>query len=638
MFNSPFTKDQAPSIDPEAQIIFVADMFVDDYVGGAELTSEALIESSPFKVQKLKSHHVSIDLLSQGYEKYWVFGNFAGLNQELIPSIVANLKYSVLEYDYKYCKYRSPDKHQFAEGSECDCHENMHGKMISAFYHGAKSMWWMSEKQQDIYCDMFPFLRGQNSIVLSSVFNDEYFALQKILNGKYKDHDRKGWIVLGSTSWIKGADDAEQWCKDNDKDYEVVWDMPYSEVLEKLAQSEGFVYLPRGGDTCPRMVIEAKMLGCELHLNENVQHKDEIWFETDDPFDTEAYLYAARDRFWESVKSSMEYKPTIGSYTTTRNCISQKYPWKSCIQSMIDFSDEVVVVDGGSTDGTWEELEKWAESEEKLSVHLVERDWSHRRHAVFDGAQKAEARKRCTSEFLWQMDCDEVVHENDYEKIIKLAANFPKHADLISLPVIEYWGGPDKVRADINPWKWRLSKNQPYITHGIPSELRKKDENGDLYSAMGTDGCDYVHVDSGERIPHGSFYTVEVDQVRRAALSGDADSLEKYQQWFNNAVEMLPGVHHYSWFDIERKIHTYKGYWQRHWESLYDVKQEDTAENNMFFGKPWSEVTDSDIASFAKDLSEKTGGHVFHSLVDLDNPNPHVIIARSHPKAYLDKN
>ena len=32
-------------LEPEADIIFVADLFVEDYVGGAELTSEALIEA-----------------------------------------------------------------------------------------------------------------------------------------------------------------------------------------------------------------------------------------------------------------------------------------------------------------------------------------------------------------------------------------------------------------------------------------------------------------------------------------------------------------------------------------------------------------------------------------------------------------
>jgi len=494
----------------------------------------------------------------------------------------------------------------------------------------------MSEGQQDHYESRFPFLKERESIVLSSVFDDDFFATIKVLNKKYKSSDRKGWVVLGSNSWIKGANEAEQWCKDNDKDYEIVWGIPYAEVLDKLAQSEGFVYLPQGMDTCPRMVIEAKLLGCELQLNDYVQHKDEIWFDTDDDFDTQAYLYAARERFWNSIKMSMSWQPSIGSYTTTRNCIDQKYPWKACIASMLAFSDEVVVVDGGSTDGTWKALQEWAAKEDKLKVYLVERDWSHKRHAVFDGAQKAEARSKCTSEFLWQMDCDEVVHENDYEKILGICRNFPLQADLVSLPVIEYWGGDLKVRMDINPWKWRLSRNQDYITHGIPSDLRLYDTSGDLYSKMGTDGCDYVHKETGERIPHASFYSSDIEQVRRFAISGNSDACKKYQAWYNGTVDMLPGVHHYSWFDIERKIHTYKNYWQRHWESLYDVVQEDTAENNMFFDKPWSDVTDNDIREMSDKLSTQTGGHVFHTKVDLNSPTPHVTIERNHPEEYLN--
>lgn len=59
------------------------------------------------------------------------------------------MKYSVLEYDYKFCKYRSPEKHKFATGTDCDCHEQLNGKLISAFYHGAKSLWWMSEDQKE---------------------------------------------------------------------------------------------------------------------------------------------------------------------------------------------------------------------------------------------------------------------------------------------------------------------------------------------------------------------------------------------------------------------------------------------------------------------------------------------------------
>ena len=75
---------------------------------------------------------------------HWVFGNFSNLNVELIPTIVSNIAYSVLEYDFKFCKYRSTHKHKMAEGVDCNCHNDMQGKMISAFLHGARSIWWMS--------------------------------------------------------------------------------------------------------------------------------------------------------------------------------------------------------------------------------------------------------------------------------------------------------------------------------------------------------------------------------------------------------------------------------------------------------------------------------------------------------------
>ena len=637
MFNTSFFGTSKIYVPEDADIVFVADMFAEDYVGGAELTTEALIESSPLEVFKVKSKDVTMETLESGHGKYWVFGNFTGMNPELMPAVVANLNYSILEYDYKYCKYRSPEKHESIEQTPCDCHTQMTGKLISAFMYGANSLWWMSEAQQSRYHTLFPFLAERENVVLSSVFSEEFWIATKLLKEKYKDVERKGWIVLGSPSWIKGMQAAEAWCQENNKDYEVLWNIPYDEVLEKLAQAEGFVYLPEGGDTCPRMVIEAKLLGCELHINDHVQHAKEIWFDTEDPFDTEAYLYAARDRFWNSIQHSMNYRPTVSGYTTTYNAASQDYPYIQSINSMLAFCSEVVVVDGGSTDGTWEKLESLAEKEPKLKISKVERDWDHPRFAVFDGLQKAAARALCTGDYCWQMDCDEIVHENHGEKVIELCRNFPKYAELISLPVIEYWGSSKKVRVDVNPWKWRLSKNLPHITHGIPKELRKTDNNGNLYSAPGTDGCDYIHAETFERIPHGSFYTQDIHNVRVAALSGNKDAIAQYQEWFNRTVEMLPGVYHYSWHNISRKIKTYKNYWSQHWQSLYNIKQEDTIENNMFFDKKWSDVTDSEIDELASKLSNEMGGWVFHSKVDFNNPTPHIVCDQSEP-IFMDKN
>lgn len=612
------------SIPEDCDVVFVSDMFASDYEGGAELTTEALIEASPFNVYKLHSKDVTMSLLQSGHRKHWIFGNFTGVNPELYPSIVANMSYSVLEYDFKFCKYRSIEKHLHAESQECDCDNDVQGKLISTFYYAARSLWWMSEQQRDRYFERFPFLKEKNNVVLSSVFGQNFWVSLKQLREKYSDHQRSGWLVLGSPSWIKGADDAVKWCEENGKDYNVVWGVPYLQLLEELAKAEGFVYLPRGGDTCPRMVIEAKLLGCELHLNDNVMHKDEIWFETDDPFDTEAYLYAASERFWSGIKADMEWKPTISGYTTVMDAESQGYPWKRCVESLLGFCDEVVVVDGGSTDGTWESLLEWSEGEPRLVIHQEVRDWNHPRFALFDGQQKAKARELCSSEFCWQQDADEYVRPGDYEKIKQLATSFPTQTEIVSLPVVEFWGSEDKVRLDVNPWKWRLSKNNPRITHGVPSFLRREDENGDMYSAVGTDGCDYIYSDSGEPVPHASFYPEEAHKLRLAALQGDENALNTYTQWFQRNVDMLPAVLHYSWLDIGRKIKTYKNYWQKHWESLYNIKQEDTAENNMFFQRPWSEVTDENIDELAVRLANETGGHIFHTPINWSNPTPYL--------------
>ena len=626
-------------VPQDCHVVFVSDMFVEDYGGGAELTSEALIQRSPFNVFKLHSTDVKLETLESGVDKHWIFGNFSNVDASMIPTIVSNLSYSILEYDYKYCKYRSPEKHSNIEQKPCDCHNQMNGKMISAFYYGAKSLWWMSERQQDRYHQFFPFLSEVSNVVLSSVFDENTFATLKTLRSKYENTERSGWVVLGSSSWIKGTEDAKSWCEESGKDYEVIWNLPYPEALEKLASSEGFVYLPKGGDTCPRMVIEAKLLGCELHINDNVEHANEIWFQTDNLYDTECYLYAARDRFWQAVKEDMSYNPTVSGYTTTLNCIDHRYPFEESILSMIGFCDEVVVVDAGSTDGTWEKLVELKESHENLVIHKEKRDLDHPRWSLsVDGLLKAQARSLCTSHFCWQQDVDEVVDESDYKKIRNITRNFPKQLELLALPVVEYWGGPEKVRIDVNPWKWRLSRNLPHITHGPPAQLRKYDNNGDLYCARGTDSCDYIRLDNYEPIPFATFYTDEAHNVRMKAwnsnLNDDSDLeiLSYYESWFNRVISELPSVFHFSWWNIERKVTSYRSYWTGFWESMYNEKYDDIAENNVMFDCPWTEVTDDMVKERSQEFSDKLGGWIWHQKWNGEVTTPHMKISREVPK------
>lgn len=673
--NSIFNIKNPVSIPENSQIVFVSDFFSEELTGGAELTSEALITSSPYNVYKLHSSDVTLELLRDGKDKYWIFGNFTKINSKLIPSIVANMKYSIIEYDFKFCKFRSPERHQVVENVQCDCHQQMNGKIISAFFYGANCIWWMSERQMGIYHERFPFLVDRQNIVLSSVFSKETLAKIKLLRENNTD-EKHGCAVLDSPSWIKAANDAKLWCKSNNKQVNLIWNKTYDECLATLSASEELVYLPSGSDTCPRFVIEAKLLGCKLHLNDNVLHKDEEWFTTDNLNEIEEYLLATPKLFWSTITNLMNYTPTISGYLTTYNCVDQQYPFENCIKSMMQFCDEICIVDGGSTDTTWEKLVRLAHPDafetDKLSdaerdrllndlkmmaevsdyassplqqrlnpttikLQIVKRDWSHPRHAVFDGMQKAEARLMCTKEFCWQMDSDEIVHESDAYNIKKIASKIPKKVDIVALPVIEYWGGPNKIRMDVTPWKWRLSRNNPKITHGIPSNLIQSTSDDGLPIAMpGTDGCDLISAKTGLQLPFLNFYTQEIDNLRKIALLGNEDAKKQYEIWFNQVIKSMPCVFHYSWFDLERKIKLYRDYWQNHWNALYGKDTSDVPENNMMFDFAWSDVTDQMIKNRAKLMSEKLGGWIWHTKWNGVTETPHIVIDRTQPKLMLD--
>jgi glycosyltransferase involved in cell wall biosynthesis len=306
---------------------------------------------------------------------------------------------------------------------------------------------------------------------------------------------------------------------------------------------------------------------------------------------------------------------------------------------MLQFCDEVCVVDGGSTDGTFHVLSTYAEEEPRLKVKQIVRNWNDPRFAIFDGMQKAEARKMCTLEFCWQMDSDEIVHEDDVTKILDLARAMPKDTLLLALPVIEYWGGPDKVRIDVTPWKWRLSRNDPNITHGVPGQLRVNRPIDDsivpYVATQGTDGCDMIFADSLEPVPFITFYDNQVDNIRRIALaSGDVTALKQYSEWFNAVVSNLPCVFHYSWYDLARKIKLYRGYWTKHWNSLYGGELNDSADNNMMFDVPWSKVTDEMIDELASTL-QTIGGWIWHRKWDRKVTTPHMQIQRTQPKIML---
>lgn len=263
------------------KIAFISDFFINDGVGGAELTTDAIMRAGVLKGFQVGSIHCSkFDNKVSEQNKnefHFIVCNFTKLSDEVKLHMIKNCSYSIVEYDYKICKYRSYQLHQMIEGKPCDCETTPAGKLNAAFYGYAKKVWFMSEKQKNMIQEKVSVLKEENCEVLNSVFNSGD------LNFMYsiKDNEKNDtYLILDSQSPVKPATSAIEYAKSNNLNYELISNLSYHELLIKMSTSKGLIFLPVASDTCPRLVMEAKMLGCDLILSEHVQHKDESWFDT----------------------------------------------------------------------------------------------------------------------------------------------------------------------------------------------------------------------------------------------------------------------------------------------------------------------------------------------------------------------
>jgi len=301
-------------------------------------------------------------------------------------------------------------------------------------------------------------------------------------------------------------------------------------------------------------------------------------------------------------------RPRISGYIHTFNAKTHGYPFVQSIRSMLGFCDEVVVIDGGSTDGTVDDISAIGDDR----VKLISNKWDYNEPGM-DGIQKAFGRVMCdpSSEFLWQQDCDEIVHESDYEKIVDLARRFPSGTSLVHLPVIELWGNDRQFRTDRHAWKWRLSRNDFNVTHGIASHARLVGTDGRSYAKEGmSDGCEYIDVMTGQYSPHKGFWNAELEALRQR----DPD---EYGRRMNDIFERLPSVFHYSWADIPRKIRNFNDFWDGCWRQLYRTEPKKRFPNA---------VDDESIAREADRMYRQGGEHGQSTPIALRRSAPAIMI------------
>lgn len=279
------------------RIVFVCDNFVEDLIGGSELSLQTHINSCPFEYVKIRSVLFRPENFNRETD-FIVFGNMFHVQYEVLLQVIREgWGYVVEECDYKYCRYRESHFHAFMSGRPCDCRDSYRGRTISAFYAAAKHLFWKSEGQRAEYYRLFPALESVPSSIMGGVFSDA--DIDYILSLRGTPRDEK-FVILKSEGWVKGYLTSKEFCEKNGLQYREIGGLPHRDALAQMARSAGVVYMPQGFDVSCRMITEAKLLGIEIHTNDLVQHTKEAWFNGTDE-DRIAFLRGRDKEFWKTI-------------------------------------------------------------------------------------------------------------------------------------------------------------------------------------------------------------------------------------------------------------------------------------------------------------------------------------------------
>lgn len=289
-------------------------VLLDDHaieIGGTNLTTMSILEDRQEEIFTLQTKSLSLSSIEDYKNKIWIIGNLMSLlnnpNPNIIEELFDKVKFIKLEFDYNFCLYRGEIPHKILGNQICSCPHGMTGnKSLSKIYDlitkNAQHIFFMSERQKAIYINHLPTIDISKTSVLSSCFSKRSLNLFKSL--KTLNKNKKYAILEGYGGWhseAKGLENAKNFCIVNNISFDILPIQKYEDHIKLLSQYKGLVFLPIIDDTCPRCIIEARLLGLDVITNINSQHVNEWWWK--DTSKTEEYLANRPKDFWKIIDS-----------------------------------------------------------------------------------------------------------------------------------------------------------------------------------------------------------------------------------------------------------------------------------------------------------------------------------------------
>jgi hypothetical protein len=252
--------------------------------------------SSCARVQDVRSDQIEhADLV--------VVGNAERAPTKLLRHLSDVGRHVLFEHDVRICRWRgdfptSRDPiHALTQRCWCPHHR------FQRLFASALGVIFLTHRQRRVY-ERNPFYRGgRNAVLGCSLFGTEFFERVAKQGAKAKSGQT---VVFNSRQRIKGAREAMRYCAKNAIEPLSIRDLTPNALLDVLERSARFVYLPIALEPAGRMPVEARLLGCEVVVNENVGVAGEDWWfgARETALD---FLRDGPSRFWRLVESFLNH-------------------------------------------------------------------------------------------------------------------------------------------------------------------------------------------------------------------------------------------------------------------------------------------------------------------------------------------
>lgn len=250
------------------KIIIISDFFKQDYissnhpVGGAELNDDVLfshLENLGLIKNRIHSNELAdqemINFIKTNIDCLFLISNFANMSPRVSTFLAMNCEYVIYEHDYKFHKYRNPINYR-------DFIVPRNEIVNFNFFKNAKKTICLSKLHFDIFKKNLGLENLHNTTC--SLWSDEDLNFIESLATEEK---RDVYAVVDSKNPIKRTPECVSFCEKNNLKFELISDPNYHSFLRKMASCKRLVALPGHPEPTPRVIVEAKMLGCEVYSN-----------------------------------------------------------------------------------------------------------------------------------------------------------------------------------------------------------------------------------------------------------------------------------------------------------------------------------------------------------------------------------